>query len=207
MTPYFATSPSDFWRRWHISLSTWLRDYLYIPLGGERKGRVRTLINLTITMFLGGLWHGAGIGFIVWGLYHGLLLVIYRVTRLESYLRRERIPLVIKAVAIFVMFHLVCIGWNSFRATSVEILPAFKSLVDWSAGPDRDFIRTMSWGLAIYTMPLAVTEAIGVFHDREFVDRYERWHWLVKAVMYVAIFYGIVLFGAREQNAFIYFQF
>jgi D-alanyl-lipoteichoic acid acyltransferase DltB (MBOAT superfamily) len=76
--PYFALNPSEFWRRWHISLSTWLRDYLYIPLGGNRKGPVRTYINLGLTMLLGGLWHGAAWNFVVWGAYQGALLIVHR---------------------------------------------------------------------------------------------------------------------------------
>ena len=76
--PYFATSPSDFWRRWHISLSTWLRDYLYVPLGGNRKSRVRTYLNLFIVMFLGGLWHGASWNFVIWGILHGAYLAVHR---------------------------------------------------------------------------------------------------------------------------------
>ena len=75
---YFSKSPSEFWRRWHITLSSWLRDYLYIPLGGNRHGKIRTYVNLLITMTLGGLWHGSAWNFVFWGIYHGILLVIYR---------------------------------------------------------------------------------------------------------------------------------
>src|SRR5262249_19365380 len=110
LTPYFAASPSEFWRRWHISLSTWLRDYLYIPLGGEREGRLKTLRNLGITMFLGGLWHGAGVGFIVWGLYHGLLLVLYRVTGVERYLADGQAYRIARFIAVVLMLQFVCIG-------------------------------------------------------------------------------------------------
>ena len=77
--PYFAVSPSDFWKRWHISLSTWLRDYLYVPLGGNRKSRLRTYLNLMIVMFLGGLWHGASLNFIIWGVLHGAYLTIHKI--------------------------------------------------------------------------------------------------------------------------------
>ena len=79
--PYFAANPSDFWRRWHISLSSWLRDYLYIRLGGNRNGRLQTYRNLLITMVLGGLWHGAAWNFVIWGAYHGILLAIHRIFR------------------------------------------------------------------------------------------------------------------------------
>src|SRR5258705_1821571 len=77
-SPYQADSPPDFWRRWHISLSSCLRDYLYIPMGGNRKGTGRTYVNLMLTMLIGGLWHGANWTFVVWGAYHGLLLCLYR---------------------------------------------------------------------------------------------------------------------------------
>ena len=89
LTPYFSTNPSEFWSRWHISLSTWLRDYLYIPLGGNQHGPLLTMRNLMITMLLGGLWHGAGIFFIIWGLYHGLLLVLYRLVPIDEILIRR----------------------------------------------------------------------------------------------------------------------
>lgn len=207
LTPYFATSPSDFWRRWHISLSTWLRDYLYIPLGGERHGRLQTLRNLAITMFLGGLWHGAGIGFVIWGLFHGLLLIVYRICRIDAFLAAPERSRASKAVAVFVMFHLVCIGWIFFRATPTELVPAFRSLVDYSAGLDWSFITLIGWGLAIYSIPLAVTEYLGYRRKAEFVDLYANWHWLTKAMVYVAIFYAVVMFGARKQSEFIYFQF
>jgi D-alanyl-lipoteichoic acid acyltransferase DltB (MBOAT superfamily) len=206
-TPYFAASPSDFWRRWHISLSTWLRDYLYIPLGGDRHGRLATLRNLTITMFLGGLWHGAGIGFIIWGLYHGLLLVIYRVCRIDDFLAAPLRSRTIKAIAMFVMFQLVCLGWIFFRATPAELLPAFSSLVGYSAPPDWNFLKLIAWGLAIYSVPLAVTEYLGYRRNSEFIDLYPNWHWFAKGIAYVSIFYAVVLFGARKQSEFIYFQF
>src|SRR5262249_15758375 len=127
LTPYFATSPSEFWQRWHISLSRWLRDYLYIPLGGEREGRLKTLRNLAFPMFLGGLGHGAGFGFIVWGLYHGALLVLYRLLPIDDLLRRY-FKHVGHVLAVLVMFAFVCIGWLFFRAPSGDLFPLFASL-------------------------------------------------------------------------------
>ena len=111
--PYFATSIRDFWARWHISLSTWLRDYLYIPLGGNRGGVIRTCRNLMITMLLGGLWHGANYTFLLWGCYHGLLLAGHR---LLSRTRGRTVPAPISAV---VTFALVLIGWMIFRVESL----------------------------------------------------------------------------------------
>ena len=118
--PYFALNPKDFWARWHISLSSWLRDYLYIPLGGNRKGRGRTYINLALTMLLGGLWHGAAWTFVIWGALHGFLLVIYHAWA-EKYSPRGTPDsgrwLWVRRIW---MFHLVCLSWLFFRANSLE---------------------------------------------------------------------------------------
>ncbi len=113
-SPYKATSITDFWRRWHISLSSWLRDYLYIPLGGSKRGSIRTYVNLMITMVLGGLWHGAQWTFIIWGTFHGLLLAIERIIQgrllggLPNFLR------------ILWTFFLVVCGWVAFRAKDMD---------------------------------------------------------------------------------------
>ncbi len=117
--PYLATSPSDFWRRWHISLSTWLRDYLYIPLGGNRFGFLLTYRNLLITMILGGLWHGANSTFILWGLFHGVILCVYRVANADAWGDKSR---AIQFLKLVVMFHLTCFGWMLFRANSLAEL-------------------------------------------------------------------------------------
>lgn len=113
--PYLAANIAEFWRRWHISLSTWLRDYLYIPLGGNRHGAVRTYLNLLITMGLGGLWHGANWNFLVWGLYHGLLLAAHRLWR-QSGVAGVFGEAPARAVGIAGTFLLVTLGWVTFRA-------------------------------------------------------------------------------------------
>ena len=126
LTPYFSKNPSEFWTRWHISLSTWSRDYLDIPLGGSKHGRLMTVRNLMITMFLGGLWHGAGFFFIVWGLYHGMLLVLYRLVPIDDILI-QRYGRAGKIISIVFFFHLVCIGWIFFRATPDQLWPIVAS--------------------------------------------------------------------------------
>ncbi len=114
--PYLATSFSDFWKRWHISLSSWLRDYLYIPLGGNRKGPRRTQINLMLTMLLGGLWHGAAWTFVVWGGLHGLFLVLQRVVQSVF---KQRLPALVSSLAGWVLVLLgVGLTWIFFRAQS-----------------------------------------------------------------------------------------
>jgi D-alanyl-lipoteichoic acid acyltransferase DltB (MBOAT superfamily) len=117
--PYLARNPSEFWRRWHISLSTWLRDYLYVPLGGNRGGRLKTYQNLMVTMILGGLWHGAAWNFILWGIYQGLLLIGHRLIVLD--LKLWTAPGRLGGwLSRLVMFHAVCYGWLLFRARSVD---------------------------------------------------------------------------------------
>ncbi len=117
--PYFATNPSDFWRRWHISLSTWLRDYLYIPLGGNRGGKFALYRNLMITMVLGGLWHGAALTFVAWGIFHGTILIVHRLLvgpiRALIALLRLRAP-AIHGLSMVFFFHVTCFGWLLFFA-------------------------------------------------------------------------------------------
>lgn len=112
--PYFSQSITEFWRRWHISLSTWFRDYLYIPLGGNRRGKLRTLCNLMLVFFLCGLWHGAAYTFVAWGMFHGLLLVLERLG-LQRILRRAPAPLRHGYCLLAVM-----LGWVLFRADSID---------------------------------------------------------------------------------------
>ena len=115
--PYRASSMQAFWRRWHISLSSWLRDYLYVPLGGGRKGLISSCINVFITMVLGGLWHGAALTFLAWGALHGGVQVIERLFR-AALGDRKVLPTV---VGVLVTFHIVCLGWILFRAESFDL--------------------------------------------------------------------------------------
>jgi alginate O-acetyltransferase complex protein AlgI len=203
LTPYLARSPSDFWQRWHISLSRWLRDYLYIPLGGNQHGRLNTLRNLAITMFLGGLWHGAGFGFIVWGLYHGLLLVLYRVLPIDDLLQR-RFGRAGTVLAIVLMFNLASFGWIFFRATPDELWPLLSSLATL---PSIGQHAVLLWGLTLFGLPVVITELIAYGYSVELVDLLERLSWPARAMLYVILFYACVFFAARSQNEFIYFQF
>jgi alginate O-acetyltransferase complex protein AlgI len=124
-SPYKADSITDFWRRWHISLSTWLRDYLYIPLGGNRKGAGRTYVNLMIVMLLGGLWHGASWNFIIWGGIHGGMLAFERAQGKDSLYRRLPHP-----VRVAITFVIVCFSWVFFRAKTLgEAVAYFRSLL------------------------------------------------------------------------------
>jgi len=139
--PYLSRNPAEFWRRWHMTLSRWLRDYLYIPLGGNRRGALRTYANLLITMLLGGLWHGAGWNFVLWGGLHGLLLVVHRrfgrrPQRVEGPFRASDV------LRVFLFFHAACLLWVFFRASDfgdalliLERIFTGSYLVDWPILP------------------------------------------------------------------------
>jgi D-alanyl-lipoteichoic acid acyltransferase DltB (MBOAT superfamily) len=201
--PYFALNPSDFWRRWHISLSTWLRDYLYIPLGGNRKGPVRTYINLILTMLLGGLWHGASWTFVIWGLYHGLLLAGHRLVAGE---RRFEAALSFPARLwrVVVMFHLACIGWVFFRARTVEqawsVLASFGGASGWSSALLNDVVL-----LAVLVLPLLALQ----WFKESTGDLYAplRLSLIPRVAVYVALVAAILMLGNTGSHAFIYFQF
>lgn len=121
--PYKSATPQEFWRRWHISLSTWLREYLFIPLGGSHHGAMRTMVNLMITMLLGGLWHGAAWNFVIWGAWHGLLLCVHRLWDQIWQVRGRlmwRESMYWKVCSRILLFHAVCLGWIFFRATDFD---------------------------------------------------------------------------------------
>jgi alginate O-acetyltransferase complex protein AlgI len=203
--PYFATSPRDFWNRWHISLSQWLRDYLYIPLGGSRLGNWLTCRNLMLTMVLGGLWHGARWTFVVWGLYQGLLLVLHRLaspwlSRIEPNDRAERACWT--TVRIIVTFHLVCLGWLLFRADSLHQAGGMlASIFQRPAIPHAADVVPV----AVVIIPLLLVQFIQYVADD--VDVIGRTPWYVRSAFYTTCFYAIVLGGQFGGQQFIYFQF
>ncbi|MCB1174846.1 MAG: MBOAT family protein [Leptospiraceae bacterium] len=126
-SPYFASSLREFWQRWHITLSEWLRDYLYIPLGGNRHGYARELTALFITMLLGGLWHGASFTFLIWGALHGVYLILERLgNRLRSSMGWARSAgTITKLMRIMLVFHLVCLAWIFFRSANLDSAASF----------------------------------------------------------------------------------
>ncbi len=203
--PYFATSPRDFWNRWHISLSQWLRDYLYIPLGGGRCGRLFTYRNLMITMALGGLWHGAKWTFVVWGVYQGVLLVAHRLlgpwlSRVEP---REPVDKASwTALRIIVTFHLVCLGWLIFRADSLEqAVVLLRAMLEHPALPRApELVRFL-----VVVVPLLMVQLVQYASDD--LDVLARAPWYARSVFYTICFYGIVLGGEFGGEQFIYFQF
>jgi alginate O-acetyltransferase complex protein AlgI len=205
-TPYFSASPTEFWHRWHISLSTWLRDYLYIPLGGNRGGRRREYRNLMITMTLGGLWHGAGILFILWGAWHGLMLVLYRLVPIHRHLTTYLGPLG-RWLSIVITFHIVCFGWILFRAQTTTVLPLLASIGQLLQGDPPYLFYTFGRGVLWLGAIVWVTDYLGYRKDVEFPDLFKTLNPYLAAALAAACYFGIIVLGKREGAQFIYFQF
>ncbi len=194
--PYLASSITEFWQRWHISLSSWLRDYLYIPLGGNRGGPWLTYRNLLLTMLLGGLWHGASWNFVIWGGYHGLILSIERATGLGRPGVWSRIPRVV------LTFALAQVGWVFFRAGSFET-STFVLKEMFTGTPGESLLNAWQWGLCGLSLLVALVEERWLVSDR--LASGPAWR-------YVAAFslMGLLLelFGVFDQAIpFVYFQF
>jgi D-alanyl-lipoteichoic acid acyltransferase DltB (MBOAT superfamily) len=203
--PYFATSPKDFWTRWHISLSTWLRDYLYIPLGGNRGGQLFVYRNLMLTMVIGGLWHGARWTYVAWGFYQGLILILHRLAEpmLMKYQPTDAVERAFwKAVRIFVTFHLVCLGWLFFRAETMA--QAFGMLQAILYRPSVPIYTNLNILLACI-VPLVIIQIIQyTSKDLEYIFRTP---WYVRSFHYTFLFYAFVIAGEFGGSQFIYFQF
>jgi alginate O-acetyltransferase complex protein AlgI len=192
-SPYKATDPSDFWRRWHISLSTLLRDYLYIPLGGNRDGEAKTYRNLMLTMLLGGLWHGAGWTFIVWGGYHGLLLSLYR--RFGD--RWDPLPRIVRRAAMFV---LVVIGWTFFRATD---FPMAGHLLTTLFTPTPGTAGMASW---LMLVPLAIAASWAMAGPNPF-EMDHAITWRRRTLLTAQLAACVALIVGSRASPFLYFQF
>ncbi len=198
--PYLAGDISDFWRRWHISLSSWLRDYLFIPLGGSRGGEWQTCRNLLIVMLLGGLWHGANWTFVAWGLYHGLLLVVCRLTPWPRWANAPRLrPLCVAATLV-----LVCIGWVFFRAQTFTGAGELLARMGWPTAGMSFKGAEIAAGFLCLGMILAAN-AIGSrvrWHRLE-----ERWSAPVLGAGLATVLLLATMFMPGGSLTFIYFQF
>ncbi len=195
--PYLATSLRDFWRRWHMSLSSWLRDYLYVSLGGNRGSLVKICRNVIATMALGGLWHGASWNFVLWGLFHGLGLASERILSLMALGKMlKRLP---RSIRIVLTFHIVCLGWLLFRCT--DLAKAWEILVR---------IATIPSALKISGFTLERPEAGMAFIS---LILFALWHWFsgskeskIKPYL-AAIGFGLACLYSTDYAPFLYFQF
>lgn len=211
--PYLATNPQEFWRRWHISLSTWLRDYLYISLGGSRGGTFATYRNLILTMTIGGLWHGAAWTYVFWGLYQGIILVVHRLivgkvgeARPVSSLR----DVIVYVVKLVFFFQIICIGWLFFRAQSMgQVWEMFLRIVmDFRVTPLSlwyfRYILFFAWFAMLADVVWFVRE-----RRRGELDDMPRlgYSLTARAALALVAVSAVIVFGEFDAQTFIYFQF
>jgi len=213
-SPYKAINITDFWRRWHISLSSWLRDYLYIPLGGNRKGKTRMYINLMITMLLGGLWHGANMRFIIWGGLHGLGLVIHKLwvkmnlSLSKYYTSRSSKNIFFRFVSVFTTFHLVTFAWIFFRAENMD--KALGMISQITHNFQFELIPVM---VSSYYKIFLITLLGFVIHwlPSRFKESYRGWfiksHVALKVLFVIIVVFILYQVKSAEIQPFIYFQF
>jgi D-alanyl-lipoteichoic acid acyltransferase DltB (MBOAT superfamily) len=203
--PYLALNPSDFWSRWHVALSTWLREYLYIPLGGNKHGRLKTYRNLLVTMLLGGLWHGAAWNYVLWGGYHGLLLIGYRLAGVV----RDDAGKVVREPAFWsrvvqrgVMLTLVMAGWVLFRSRSFDQIVYMLTHVGWQRSA---FSHAFATDLFAFAGILVIVELWQFWVEDPLVITKLRV--VPRACAYAVMLLWLAIAGARNAVEFIYFQF
>ena len=208
-SPYQSASITEFWRRWHISLSSWLRDYLYISLGGNRKGKFRQYLNLIITMFLGGLWHGASWNFIVWGMFHGIALAGHKAwMAIAGHKKDENKSALRRLLGVVVTFHFVCFCWIFFRNTTFNASVAMIRQIGFNFQPQlfmqlvEGYWRVfalMALGFLLHFAPAKweTTLSNGVI----------RLPLCGKVVLAVALIYLVIQVKSLDVQPFIYFQF
>jgi alginate O-acetyltransferase complex protein AlgI len=203
--PYAAIGFSDFWRRWHISLSTWLRDYLYVPLGGNRKGNVRTYVNLMLTMLLGGLWHGANWTFVVWGGLHGLYLAVERWIRDRTGIRGEPVRWINRLALGLLTYALVNVTWVFFRAHTfggaARILQGM-----FGFATDAEPVLPTIFMIKVGVLVGGIVVAQWLMRDRELEHVVSRTRWWLTGLACAAMLFAVIVTQGSGE-AFIYFQF
>jgi D-alanyl-lipoteichoic acid acyltransferase DltB (MBOAT superfamily) len=206
--PYQSKSITEFWRRWHISLSSWLRDYLYISLGGNRKGKFRTYLNLFITMVIGGFWHGASWNFLFWGAAHGLLLAIEKGWKDIFNITSYRSHWLLNGVKVLITFHLVCALWIFFKAESFSL--AAEMFTQISTAVD---VKTLPLFANAYSLYLGLLAAAFFLHALPLklndwvIAQSSRMHWTLKAIVLTLVLMLISYFNQAGQVLPIYLQF
>lgn len=210
-SPYQSASITEFWRRWHISLSTWLKDYLYIPLGGNRKGKVRMYTNLMITMLLGGLWHGASVRFIIWGGLHGLYLAIHK-GMMKCFpslaANGHEMSLHWRILNTLVTFHLVCLAWIFFRAENMEVASSmFTQLFSHFNLPVLiPFVK--EYAVILLLIGVGIGMQFIPFTTRYFFrQKVMNGGWIFKTFLLLMLILLITQIKSAELQPFIYFQF
>jgi D-alanyl-lipoteichoic acid acyltransferase DltB (MBOAT superfamily) len=213
--PYACKSISEFWRRWHISLSTWFKDYVYIPLGGNRVPVLKVYRNLFITFFLSGLWHGASWTFVFWGALNGVYLIAGAATKawrktFVNYIKLDKFPALHKTLQIITTFGLICFAWIFFRAESIaDTFIIIKRIFcgPWG-GIESIFCGRSKIDFLIAVFAIIILEAIQLWANRDnLISRVNALPTYIRWLLYYLFVLSIILFGLLGTSKFIYFQF
>jgi alginate O-acetyltransferase complex protein AlgI len=211
--PYISRSVTEFWSRWHISLSNWLRDYLYISLGGNRKGKLRTYANLMIVMLLGGLWHGASWSYAAWGGFHGMALVVERLfnnnVKIKLKTNRNRwYQLLVDTLNIIVVFCFVSFGWLLFKLSDFgQVLDFLNTMIKNTRSPNNYIYAEL---ILLYSLPVIVYHLMHFPSIESFAKKYTHKHesrWKVCKNLFLGIMLAMIILNSGNSNEFIYFQF
>lgn len=214
-SPYFSASIKEFWSRWHISLSTWFRDYVYIPLGGNRVGKLRHYWNLLVTFLVSGLWHGANWTFVLWGGVHGVAQIVENALGIRQS-KKQNIAWLLR---VFVVFCFAALAWVFFRVQSIaEAAYVFRHMLDGVSSPihyivqgftDINMAKThLAFSLVCYFAPLCVLDYFGAKTNGDAITVIEGWRTGMRWLFYIVLGLGIVLFSQKGVAAeFVYFQF
>lgn len=208
-SPYKSASITEFWRRWHISLSTWLRDYLYISLGGNRKGKFRQYLNLIITMLLGGLWHGASWNFVAWGSFHGIALALHKAW-MAIIGRKKEVEThgLRRLLGVIITFHFVCFSWIFFRNSSFENSIAMLEQIFTAFHPQL-FVQLIEgyWGVFVLMALGFLLHFAPDKWERACCNGVIRLPFLGQALLMLLLIYFVIQMKSSEIQPFIYFQF
>jgi D-alanyl-lipoteichoic acid acyltransferase DltB (MBOAT superfamily) len=204
-SPFAAVGFSDFWKRWHISLSSWLRDYLYIPLGGNKFGKLMTARNLFITMFLGGLWHGAAWTFVLWGILHGVYLIIERGLKSINFLKSLMNYNVVKVLLMLVTMLFVMLAFVLFRANSIDQALSFYYGM-FNSGETTTLIKWNLWIQVVLFSFLTLTVTQWFYRSKNLVDTIKNMAIIPKSLL-LSFCLILIITSSRNSDAFIYFQF
>lgn len=222
--PYLASTVSEFWRRWHRSLTGWFRDYIYIPLGGNRKGRIRKYMNIMIVFMISGIWHGDGWKYLIWGGLNGFYQVAGEVLspvrkKIVRALRLDKMGKVYKVMQVMVTFMLIDFAWLFFRADSTgralrmarAMITEFKLSVLWDGSLYTLGIKQAEFIFLLLAVALLVAVDWLHYHRRYVLDLMKNWHWTVRTCLYAGLLMSVVIFGVfgvnYDEGTFIYFAF
>ena len=219
--PYIACNIDDFWKRWHISLTTWFKDYLYIPLGGNRKGRLRTYINVFIIFLVSGIWHGANVTFVAWGVLHGLYTIIYRLTKkprdiITKFMNKPVLKQFYVLFTWFITFSSICFAWIFFRANTMDdaitVISGLFNYIPTDIGETLALLNLDNYVFITLIISVLFMGIIEYFqaHNNIF-EKFAHWNFVPRFATYIILVLSTLFvsfyFGGSEVKAFVYFQF